>query len=56
MRRAVVEKGIVVVLFVTVMVLFTLADKESKKIKSLYTYVTHSLNKLTASAATSLVE
>lgn len=37
MNKAVTEKNIVVVLFVFVMVLFSFADKDSKKLKPLYT-------------------
>jgi hypothetical protein len=46
MRRAVTERNIVVVLFVFVFILFSMADRDSKKIKQLYTAATKVVQKL----------
>ena len=48
MKRAAVERSIVVVLFITVLVLFTIADKDSKKLERLYTYAAKTIGRLTA--------
>jgi hypothetical protein len=37
MKRAVIERSLVVVLFVFVLVLFSFAERDSKKLKQLYT-------------------
>ena len=39
MKRAVVERNIVVVLFVAVLVIFSLAQRDSKKLSRLYSSV-----------------
>ena len=42
MKRTVVERNIVVVLFILVLVAFSFAEKESKKLEQLYTKKTES--------------
>jgi hypothetical protein len=52
MKRAIVERNIVVVLFVLVLVLFSFAERDSKKLKQLYTVAATAVQKL-ASATSS---
>ena len=47
MNRARAERNIVVLLFVFVLALFSLADKDSKKIKQLYVVAEKTIQKLT---------
>lgn len=42
MKRAVVERNIVVALFILVLIAFSLAEKDSKKLDQLYTKKTES--------------
>lgn len=52
MKRAVVERNIVVVLFVLVLVLFSFAEKDSKKLKQLYTVTATTVQKLAFTTST----
>jgi hypothetical protein len=53
MNRKVVERNIAVLLFVFVMVLFSLADKDSRKLKQLYTTVSQAAQKVAISTPSS---
>jgi cell shape-determining protein MreC len=45
-----VERNMVVLLFLLVLVLFSLADRDSKKIEQLYTSIASSVQKLAGAA------
>jgi len=47
MKRAVVERNIAVVLFALVLVIFSFAERDSKKLKQLYTVAATAVQKLT---------
>jgi hypothetical protein len=54
MKRAVVERNIVVVLFVAVLVIFSLAERDSKKLTRIYSSVIkHSAQQHLSSVAAS---
>ncbi len=53
MNRKIAERNIAVLLFVFVLVLFSLADKDSKKLKQLYTTVNNNIQNLAGTPAPS---
>ena len=43
MKKAVLERNLVVILFVLVLIVFSLAERDSKKLERIYNSSTHSI-------------